>query len=62
MVVILQFSLCMHELERLMINLDDCLLSENVCCSTRNQLRRKSYYLQNSIFLLTHESSSLASH
>jgi hypothetical protein len=30
MVVILQFSLCLHELHRLMICVDDCLLTENV--------------------------------
>jgi hypothetical protein len=30
MVVILQFSLCLHELKRLMINVDDCLLPENL--------------------------------
>jgi hypothetical protein len=30
MVVILQFSLCLHELQRLMISVDDCLLPENV--------------------------------
>jgi hypothetical protein len=30
MVVILQFSLCLHELQRLMIGVDDCLLPENV--------------------------------
>jgi hypothetical protein len=29
-VVILQFSLCLHELQRLVINVDDCLLTENV--------------------------------
>jgi hypothetical protein len=30
MAVILQFSLCLHELQRLMISVDDCLLPENV--------------------------------
>jgi hypothetical protein len=30
MVVILQFSLCLHELQRLMISVDDCLLPKNV--------------------------------
>jgi hypothetical protein len=30
MVVILQFSLCLHELQRLMISVDDCLLPDNV--------------------------------
>jgi hypothetical protein len=30
MAVILQFSLCLHELQRLMINLDDYLLPENI--------------------------------
>jgi hypothetical protein len=30
MVVILQFSLCLHELQWLMISVDDCLLPENV--------------------------------
>jgi hypothetical protein len=30
MVVILQFSLCLHELQRLMIGVDDCLLPENL--------------------------------
>jgi hypothetical protein len=30
MVVILQFSLCLHELQRLVISVDDCLLPENV--------------------------------
>jgi hypothetical protein len=30
MVVILQFSLCLHELQWLMVNVDDCLLPENV--------------------------------
>jgi hypothetical protein len=30
MVVILQFSLCLHELQQLMISVDDCLLPENV--------------------------------
>jgi hypothetical protein len=30
MAVILHFSLCMHELHRLMINVDDYLLPENV--------------------------------
>jgi hypothetical protein len=30
MVVILQFSLCLHELQRLMVNVDDCLLPKNV--------------------------------
>jgi hypothetical protein len=29
MVVILQFSLCFHELQRLMIRLDDCFLPKN---------------------------------
>jgi hypothetical protein len=30
MVVILQFSLCLHELQQLMISVDDYLLLENV--------------------------------
>ena len=30
MVVILQFSLCLHELQHLMISVDDCLLPKNV--------------------------------
>jgi hypothetical protein len=30
MVIILQFSLCLHGLQRLMINVDDCLLPKNV--------------------------------
>jgi hypothetical protein len=30
MVVIMKFSLCSHELQRLMINVDNCLLPENV--------------------------------
>jgi hypothetical protein len=30
MVVILQFSLCLHELQWLMISVDDCLLPKNV--------------------------------
>jgi hypothetical protein len=30
MAVILQFALCLHELQRLMISVDDCLLPENV--------------------------------
>ena len=30
MVVILQFSLCLHELQRIMTSVDDCLLLENV--------------------------------
>jgi hypothetical protein len=30
MVVILQFSLCLHELQWLMISVDDCLLPNNV--------------------------------
>jgi hypothetical protein len=30
MVVILQFALCLHELQRLMTNVDECLLPENV--------------------------------
>jgi hypothetical protein len=30
MAVILQFSFCLHELQRLMINVDDCLIPENV--------------------------------
>ena len=30
MVNILQFSLCMHELQWLMISVDDCLLPKNV--------------------------------
>jgi hypothetical protein len=30
MEVILQFSLCLHELQRLVISVDDCLLPENV--------------------------------
>jgi hypothetical protein len=30
MAVILQFSLCLHELQWLMINVDGCLLPENV--------------------------------
>jgi hypothetical protein len=30
MVVILQFSLCLCQLQCLMINVDDCLLPENV--------------------------------
>jgi hypothetical protein len=30
MEVILQFSLCLHELHRLMIIVDDCLLLKNV--------------------------------
>jgi hypothetical protein len=32
MAVILQFSLCLHELKWLMINVDDCLLPKNVMC------------------------------
>ena len=28
--VILQFALCLHELHRLMIGVDDCLLPKNV--------------------------------
>jgi hypothetical protein len=30
MMVILQFSLCFHELQQLMINVDDCLFPDNV--------------------------------
>jgi hypothetical protein len=30
MAVILQFSMCLHELEWLMISVDDCLLPKNV--------------------------------
>jgi hypothetical protein len=30
MVVIMKFSLCLHELQRLVISVDDCLLPENV--------------------------------
>jgi hypothetical protein len=30
MVIILQFSLCLHELHWIMISLDDCLLPKNV--------------------------------
>jgi hypothetical protein len=30
MVVILQFSLCLHELQCLMISVDDCLFPKNV--------------------------------
>jgi hypothetical protein len=30
MVVILQFPLCLYELQRLVISVDDCLLSQNV--------------------------------
>jgi hypothetical protein len=30
MVVILQFALCLHKLQRLIINVDDCLLPEKV--------------------------------
>jgi hypothetical protein len=30
MVVILKFSLCLHELQWLMIHVDDCLLPKNV--------------------------------
>jgi hypothetical protein len=30
MAIILQFSLCLHELQWLMINVDDCLLPKNV--------------------------------
>jgi hypothetical protein len=30
MVIILQISFCFHELHRIMINVDDCLLLENV--------------------------------
>ena len=30
MAVILQFSLCLHELQWLMMNVDDCLLPKNV--------------------------------
>jgi hypothetical protein len=30
MVVILQFSLCLNELQRLLINVDDCIIPENV--------------------------------
>jgi hypothetical protein len=30
MVVIMQFSLCLHELQRLMISVDECVLPENV--------------------------------
>jgi hypothetical protein len=30
MVVIMQFSLCLHELQRIMIIVDDCLLPKNV--------------------------------
>jgi hypothetical protein len=30
MEIILQFSLCLHELQWLMINVDDCLLPKNV--------------------------------
>jgi hypothetical protein len=30
MAIILQFSLCLHEMQWLMIRVDDCLLPENV--------------------------------
>jgi hypothetical protein len=30
MVVILQFSLCLHELQWIIISVDDCLLPKNV--------------------------------
>jgi hypothetical protein len=30
MAIIVQFVLCLHELQRLVINVDDCLLSDNV--------------------------------
>jgi hypothetical protein len=33
MVVILQLSLCFHELHRLVINVDDCFLSQNTMLS-----------------------------
>jgi hypothetical protein len=32
MVIILQFSLCLHELQWLLISVDDCLLPKNVIC------------------------------
>jgi hypothetical protein len=30
MTIILQFSLCLHELEHIMIDVDDCFFPENV--------------------------------
>jgi hypothetical protein len=30
MAIIMQFDLCLYELQRLMISVDDCLLPENV--------------------------------
>jgi hypothetical protein len=30
MAIIMQFSLCLHELQWLMINVDDCLIPKNV--------------------------------
>jgi hypothetical protein len=44
MVVILQFSLCLHELQRLMISVDDCLLPENVIPPIKEGLYNKVHF------------------
>ena len=45
MAIILQFSLSLHELQWLMISVDDCLLTKNVMLSTGRSLVQLNTFL-----------------
>jgi hypothetical protein len=44
MAIILQFSLCLHELQWLMISVDDCLLPKNVMSPLVDRLAQWSTF------------------
>jgi hypothetical protein len=44
MVVILKFSMCLHELQHFMIGVDDCLLPENVIPPLEADLHNGVYF------------------
>jgi hypothetical protein len=45
MAIILQFPMCLYELQRLVINVDDCLLSQNVMFPLTTDLYSVIYFL-----------------
>jgi hypothetical protein len=59
MVMILQFSLCLHELQWLMISLDYCLLPKNVMSPLVAGLHNGVHFFIVSRVLMTSDSVSL---
>jgi hypothetical protein len=44
MVIVLQFSLCLHELERIVISVDGCLFPENVVLPLSTSLYNELHF------------------